>query len=254
MTEGNPFFLHEVLRQMAADGQLASGASTGSDAAQHSARRQRIHQAADAAACRKRRADARRRLGARARVLPQRARGREGRRRAKPDRRSSIRPPRSNSSTRRRRAGRYSFRHALIREALYDACRRRGAARCIATSPKRSARSIADASRSPRSPTIIARAPRPATPSSRSNIRARPRGRRSSSSPMRRRRTHLRNAIEALALKRRRRRCAAGGAAVRSRRSSGQDRRSRGGAQDLPEGDRTWRAASIGPSCSPAPR
>ena len=29
-TEGNPFFLHEVLRQMAADGQLSGGASTGS--------------------------------------------------------------------------------------------------------------------------------------------------------------------------------------------------------------------------------
>ena len=91
MTEGNPFFLHEVLRQMAADGQLAGGAPGEARFAQHPARRQRIHQAADAAAAGRGASDARRRLRARARVLPQRACGRDGQAARRPDRPSRSR-------------------------------------------------------------------------------------------------------------------------------------------------------------------
>ena len=78
MTEGNPFFLHEVLRQMAADGQLAAGAPGGPALFNIPRGVSRIHQAADAAAARRRAPDARRRFGARPRVPGQRAGGRDG--------------------------------------------------------------------------------------------------------------------------------------------------------------------------------
>ena len=119
-TEGNPFFLHEVLRQMAADGQLAGGASTGSV---------RLNIPRGVSEFIKRLTQ----------PLPDEARqmldvgsvlGREFSLNAlasvtgKPpealidglDRAAAL-----ELITETQGAGRYSFRHALIREALYDA-------------------------------------------------------------------------------------------------------------------------------------
>ena len=133
-TEGNPFFLHEVLRQMAADGQLAGGASTGSV---------RLNIPRGVSEFIKRLTQ----------PLPDEARemldvasvlGREFSLKAlasvmgKPpevlidplDRAVAL-----ELITEAPGAGRYSFRHALIREALYDAlpaARRRALHRAVA--------------------------------------------------------------------------------------------------------------------------
>ena len=133
-TEGNPFFLHEVLRQMAADGQLAGGASNGSV---------RLNIPRGVSEFIKRLTQ----------PLPDEARemldvasvlGREFSLKAlasvmgKPpevlidplDRAAAL-----ELITEAPGAGRYSFRHALIREALYDAlpaARRRALHRAVA--------------------------------------------------------------------------------------------------------------------------
>ena len=133
-TEGNPFFLHEVLRQMAADGQLAGGASNGSV---------RLNIPRGVSEFIKRLTQ----------PLPDEARemldvasvlGREFSLNAlasvmgKPpevlidplDRAAAL-----ELITEAPGAGRYSFRHALIREALYDAlpaARRRALHRAVA--------------------------------------------------------------------------------------------------------------------------
>jgi eukaryotic-like serine/threonine-protein kinase len=133
-TEGNPFFLHEVLRQMAADGQLAGGASNGSV---------RLNIPRGVSEFIKRLTQ----------PLPDEARemldvasvlGREFSLNAlasvmgKPpevlidplDRAAAL-----ELITEAPGAGRYGFRHALIREALYDAlpaARRRALHRAVA--------------------------------------------------------------------------------------------------------------------------
>ena len=133
-TEGNPFFLHEVLRQMAADGQLAGGASNGSV---------RLNIPRGVSEFIKRLTQ----------PLPDEARemldvasvlGREFSLKAlasvmgKPpevlidplDRAAAL-----ELITEAPGAGRYGFRHALIREALYDAlpaARRRALHRAVA--------------------------------------------------------------------------------------------------------------------------
>ena len=99
--------------------------------------------------------------------------------------------------------GRYSFRHALIREALYDAlpaAKRRALHRVVAEAIR--GHQCAERSRSPRSPITIARAPPPATPTPRSNIRGRPRRTAEKQLAYEEAAHHLNNAIEALALKR----------------------------------------------------
>ncbi len=133
-TEGNPFFLHEVLRQMAADGQLAGGVSTGSV---------RLNIPRGVSEFIKRLTQ----------PLPDEARemldvasvlGREFSLNAL----ASVmgKPPEAlidgldravalELITETSGAGRYSFRHALIREALYDAlpaARRRALHRAVA--------------------------------------------------------------------------------------------------------------------------
>ena len=202
LTEGNPFFLSEVLRQMAAEGQLASGASNVPTRLTIPRGviefiKGLVQPLAE---------DARNVLEI-ASVI-----GRD----------FSLNILETVSETPRERlielldeaatlelvhevrgaAGRYSFRHALIREALYDAlpaAKRRRLHRGVAEAIRGSAHR---ASPTPKSHFITVKAPPPATPTPQSNIRGRPRETAEKQLAYEEAATHLNNALEALALKR----------------------------------------------------
>ncbi|XIA67710.1 ATP-binding protein [Bradyrhizobium sp. TZ2] len=238
LTEGNPFFLSAVLRQMAAEGQLANGAS--SVPARLTLPRGVIEFIKGL--IQPLREDARSVLDI-ASVVGRdfnlnRLQAASGLPREAVtdllDQAESLELVHEVRGA----AGRYSFRHALIRETLYDAlpsARRRSLHRVVAEA----IRGLGE-TREPYAEIAYHYCQSASPVDADAAIEYSRRAARTAEKGLAYEEAarHLGNAIEALALKRRRRRSVPGRTALRSRRGPGQDRRSRGGARDLPPGGR----------------